>query len=157
MTTFFILSLSWFLLGSGFAANLPADETGDIKAIISVWRDTWQNKDMGRYRSFYSPNFSAGAHNYQTWMQHKTMLFKRPGKIFIQLSNLKVEPGGNSATVTFVQFYQSPAHSDMGEKKLILEKSEGAWKINFEQWKPLSKDARVIQDQAEILWIIHTF
>jgi hypothetical protein len=125
--------------------------TGDIDEIRSVvyaWADAWQNRNIQRYVSFYSPEFRSKGLDFNDWLQKKTEFFQGPGHIRVEISDLWVFMEDKNATARFIQRYQGPDVSDVGEKTLALVYSKNQWRIVLEQWMPLAMPARITKNQG---------
>jgi len=115
------------------------DDIHAVRAIIYDWIKAWQSKDLENYMSYYSPEFRSEKLDYQGWRGKKAILFKRPGLIFIEISNLLVFIEEKEARVSFIQEYTDARLSDVGEKSIRLRNSHGTWKIVSEQWQPIKR------------------
>lgn len=133
-----ILCVVQFCL-SGIAS---AGQIDDVRANVYAWRDSWENRDISSYMSFYSPDFRSEGLDYKGWMQKKTTLFKTTSDIQVEITDLGVFIEAEYATARFVQRYHDPKLSDVGEKTLTLVNSNGKWKIVSEAWKPLVMSVR---------------
>jgi len=118
---------------------LPSGDIDDVQALIYAWRDAWQGKDINRYISFYSPAVQTKSLDYIGLMKKKARLFQRPGTIAVELSDFEIRIDHQRAVARFIQRYQDSTISDVGEKTLILIKSNLTWKIISEEWQPLNK------------------
>ncbi|MFH2219804.1 MAG: AMIN domain-containing protein [Pseudomonadota bacterium] len=135
------LLLFVFLLGSTAA---PASAEIDVvRARISAWCNAWQNRDIDAYMSFYSPAFRSDGLDYLGWGLKKTETFKKPEDITVQIFDLWVLIEGNRAVARFVQQYARTSHKDVGEKILVLGKTNATWKIVSEAWSPLPGYSRL--------------
>ena len=130
------------LLVLGLTEVSGADHTSVIRALISSWREAWQRKDVDRITSFYSPDFKSERLDYQGLMARKARLFKKPGAISVKISGLEIKLNGKRAIARFVQRFKSPSYSDVGQKTLVLEKSDVKWVIISEAWRPFPEHAR---------------
>jgi murein L,D-transpeptidase YafK len=108
-----------------------------VRSIIFKWINTWQSRDLAGYMSYYSPEFRSGKLDYHGWQVKKTKLFKRPGVIFLEISNLLIFIEGKEAKVSFLQDYTDAYLADVGEKKMKLIKLNDSWNIISEEWKPI--------------------
>jgi ketosteroid isomerase-like protein len=140
-----ILCMVQFCL-SGIAS---AGQIDDVRANVYAWRDSWENRDINSYMSFYSPDFQSEGLDYKGWMQKKTKLFKTTFDIQVEITDLGVFIEAEHATARFVQRYQDPKLSDVGEKTLTMVNSNGKWKIVSEAWKPLEMSARPTEKTAQ--------
>lgn len=127
---------------------LPAGDIDDVQTLIYAWRDAWQDKDINRYISFYSPVYQTKSLNYIGLMKKKAQLFQRPGAIAVELSDFDIRIDHQRAVSRFIQRYQDSTISDVGEKTLILIKSNLTWKIISEEWQPLNKPIPAAKEDA---------
>lgn len=109
-----------------------------VRSIIFKWINAWQSKDLAGYMSYYSPEFRTGKLDYHGLRAKKTRLFKRPGVIFLEISNLLISIEGQEAKVSFLQDYTDAYLADVGEKNVKLIKLNDSWKIIAEEWKPIN-------------------
>ena len=109
-----------------------------VRALISDWADSWQQKDIDRYMSYYSRNFNSGGLDYSAWQEKKAKLFSRPGSVSLKVSDLWVVVAGNQASASFIQHYRDAHYSDVGEKTINLVQNNGKWQIVSEAWQPLN-------------------
>jgi hypothetical protein len=115
------------------------DDIHAVRGIIYDWIKAWQSKDLVSYMSYYSPEFHSEKLDYQGWRRKKATLFKRPGLIFVEISNLLVFIEEKEAKVSFIQEYTDARLSDVGEKSIRLRYSHGTWKIVSEKWQPIKR------------------
>ena len=113
----------------------------DIRSMVYSWADAWQNRNIRRYLSFYNPEFRSKGLDFNDWRQKKTKFFQRPGHIRLEISDLWVFIEDKNATARFIQRYEGPNLSDVGEKTLGLVYSKNQWRIVSEQWVPLKPPA----------------
>jgi len=114
------------------------NEIHAVRSIIYKWINAWQSKDFAGYMSYYSRKFRSGTLDYHSWQVKKTKLFKRPGVIFLEISNLLIFIEGKEAKVSFLQDYTDAYLADVGEKNMKLIKLNDSWKIIAEEWKPIN-------------------
>ncbi|MBW1753951.1 MAG: hypothetical protein JRJ46_12840 [Deltaproteobacteria bacterium] len=114
------------------------NEIHAVRSIIVKWINAWQSRDLAGYMSYYSPEFRSGKLDYHGWQIKKTKLFKRPGVIFLEISNLLIFIEGKEAKVSFLQDYTDAYLADVGEKNMKLIKLNDSWKIISEEWKPIN-------------------
>jgi len=129
----------------------PAGETGSswkdqnveninaVRNLISDWANSWQEKNIDRYMSYYSPTFRSGGLDYAAWQDKKAQLFKKSGNLSLKVSDLWVVVQGTQASASFIQHYQNENYVDVGEKTVNLVQDDGKWKIISEEWRPLSR------------------
>ncbi|MCJ7539912.1 MAG: hypothetical protein MUO88_09655 [Desulfobacterales bacterium] len=117
--------------------NIEAINT--VRALISDWADSWQEKNIDRYMSYYSRNFRSGGLDYSGWQDKKARLFKKSGSVSLKVSDLWVFIEGNHASASFIQHYRDAHYADIGEKMINLVKNNGKWQIISEEWRPISR------------------
>ena len=138
-----ILCLILFGL-AGIAPAVWAGKIDDVRASVYAWCNSWQNRDIDTYMSFYSHNFRSNGLDYQGWMQKKKKRFKMINDLRVDIFDLGVFIEGESAVATFIQRYKDSKISDVGEKTLTMIYTGGKWKIVTEEWKALKMPARII-------------
>ena len=119
--------------------NKNIEKINAIRAIVYMWAQAWENKDLNNYMTYYNPKFQTGDIGYHLWQEKKAKVFQRPGNISIEINDLWVFAEGNYATASFIQKYQDAKHSDIGEKILKFIHVNGTWQIVSENWKPLKR------------------
>lgn len=127
------------------AGIASAGKIDDVRANVYAWSKSWQSRDIDSYMSFYSQDFRSDGLDYQGWKQKSEKLFKMPGDIRVDISDLCVFIEAEYATAIFLQRYQDPKISDVGEKTLTLVNSNGRWEIVSEMWKPLAMPGKITQ------------
>jgi len=130
------------------AGIASAGQIDDVRAYVYAWRNSWENRNISSYMSFYSPDFRSEGLDYKGWMQRKTELFKTDGDIQVEITDLGVFIEAEYATARFVQQYHDSKVSDVGEKTLTMVNTDGKWKIVSEAWKPLAMSAQTIKEMA---------
>jgi hypothetical protein len=125
-----------------------AGNIDDIRSVVYAWADAWQNRNIQRYVSFYSPEFRSKGLDFNGWLQKKVESFQRPGPIRVELSDVWVFIEGKNATARFIQRYQGPNLSDVGEKILKLVYFKDQWRIVSEQWTPLELPVPMTKNQT---------
>lgn len=114
-----------------------------IKRMISQWQQVWQDKEIQRYMTYYSQDFSSGGLNRTRWKKHKSRINKRYGHINITIRDLDVKLlSSERATASFYQEYCADKYQDQGRKTLQLIKRDEKWKIRREIWIPLPKSKK---------------
>ena len=69
------------------------------------------------------------------WLAYKERLNKAYSYINVKGEDIKIVRNGATATVTFLQIYESSAHKARGKKTLMLKMEDGKWKIFRETFK----------------------
>lgn len=119
--------------------NKNIEMINTVRTLIMDWADSWREKNIDRYLSYYSRTFRSGNFDYKGWQDRKAQLFKRPGAISLQVSDLSVVVEGVHASASFVQHYRDAHYTDIGEKTINLVQNDGKWQIISEEWRPLSR------------------
>jgi murein L,D-transpeptidase YafK len=96
-------------------------ELDDVLRVIETWRTSWKRKDIDRYMSLYSPDFTASGKNWQQWKNHKARLAKQYKKIKVDVQNLRVLQNDGLVLASFVQKYSNEYFSSAGRKTLYLK------------------------------------
>ncbi len=113
----------------------PADPTIAIESAVEVWARAWATKDVERYLTAYSIDFSpASGLSRDAWETQRRQRFARPGAVEVSLSALQVEIlGPDRALARFDQAYAAPGYRDRVRKQLELRRREQEWKIEREE------------------------
>ena len=113
-----------------------AKKVEKLKAFDTIlkWRNAWQSRDVKGYLSMYSKHFKpAKKLSRKTWEKKRRGSLTRPKYIVVGIENLIVEMKSDSkAVATFIQDYTSDRYADTVNKKLVLVKEGGSWKISRE-------------------------
>ena len=117
--------------------NVEAINT--VRALILDWADSWQEKDIDRYLSFYSRDFRSGKLDYAAWQDKKARVFKKSGSVSLKVTDLGVVIEGDHASASFIQHYRDAHYTDIGEKTINLVQNDGKWHIISEEWRPISR------------------
>ena len=92
-----------------------------ITARVNDWADAWRHKDYDSYSKFYSDNFTPEPPlSREAWATQRKQRLSTPGKINLELSNLKVTCDGDKATAVFDQDYSVTTY------KLFKKQTDGA-------------------------------
>jgi tetratricopeptide (TPR) repeat protein len=118
------------------AASTPAgavatgSENDHVLAQVNEWAKAWSGKDISRYLSFYGPGFKAPkGESRQAWeTQRRARIVKRES-IRVSVESPVVTMKDGTATVYFLQRYVSGKVDTKDRKILVMQKSDGQWKI----------------------------
>lgn len=93
-------------------ANKPAAKpalacsTDEITSRVNDWASAWQHKDFDNYIKFYADKFSPEPPlSREDWEKQRKSRLSTPGKINLELSNIKVTCDGDKAKAEFDQDY----------------------------------------------------
>ncbi len=138
------------IVGDTFLATAPAGESVDttyslvstaralrsrqtgkeaIAALVDKWLQAWSGKDIKGYGASYSMNFRSKQMDKQKWLDYKARLNKTYRYINVSAENTRITRSKGTATVTFMQTYESNVHTTKGMKTLTLKLEDGKWKI----------------------------
>jgi hypothetical protein len=132
----------------GLAGIASAGKIDDVRARVYAWCKSWQDRDIKTYMTFYSPNFRSNGLDYRGWIQKKNRRFKIVHDLRVDVFDLGVFIEGESAVARFIQRYQDPKISNVGEKTLTMIYTGGKWQIVSEVWKPIKAPPRIIGEAA---------
>jgi len=121
-----------------FAATTDAHT--EIATVLRLWKASWQSGDIDRYARHYGPAFSYKGQDLSWWISRKKRLFSGTRAHSVRLSGVCINVKGATATAEFVQRYASDTVSDIGLKKLRLQKEKGQWTISGETWEKLTHE-----------------
>lgn len=112
------------------AASAEADA---IKARVTGWAEAWSKKDVAGYLSYYAPSFAVpGGRSRAAWEAERRARVAKPGKISVDLEDIRVELNGDKATVRFRQHYSSFNFDASAAKVLEMTRHGGTWAISRE-------------------------
>ena len=96
-------------------------ERDEVVRIIETWRMSWEKKDVDKYMSLYSPDFTSSGKNWQQWKEHKARLAKQYNKIKVDVQNLRILQNDGLVLASFIQKYSNEYFSSSGMKTLYLK------------------------------------
>jgi len=129
------------------AGVVLAGDIDTVRALVFAWSKAWQNRDIDRYMSFYSPAFKSKGLGYESWKKKKAVVFRDSRRIRMEMYDLWVFIEGKYAIARFVQSYDGQTSEDTGEKTLLLVKPGDTWQIVSEEWKPLVIPKKPVQSK----------
>lgn len=116
------------------AAEPPASAAdGDraaIESALRAWARAWSTQDLTAYFFAYGRDFvPEGGLTRAAWETQRRDRISRPGRIAVNISNVRTEPTAGGIRASFVQAYESDNFSDTVTKTLDLVREDGNWKI----------------------------
>jgi tetratricopeptide (TPR) repeat protein len=118
------------------AAGIPAgaaatnSESEQVLAQLNGWAKAWSGKDFARYLSFYGPGFKAPkGESRQAWEKQRRARIVKRETIRVSVESPAVTMKDGTATVYFTQRYISGKVDTKDRKILVMQKSDGQWKI----------------------------
>jgi len=106
----------------------------EVFDFLTAWKDSWEQRDIERFISFYAPSFTNGKRNRAGWKEYKRDLFHKNRKITLELTPYQVLRHNDYLTVTFLQDYRTDRYHDTGIKRLFLVRNQDQWRILAEEW-----------------------
>lgn len=104
-------------------------ENKKIKKLLHLWKLAWETKNLDDYISFYSKAFTKGKHNWESYKKYKNNIFNQPGKISIDIKNIKIQWYNYTVIASFNQTYNSETIHSTIKKMLHLQLENEGWKI----------------------------
>lgn len=115
------------------AKPAPAAAKGDaVEAAVMAWAEAWAKRDVDTYLAAYASDFAASGMTRDAWTAQRRDRISAPKSIDVQISNLKIDQQGDSASATFRQAYRSDLLSSTVTKTLKLVLQNGQWRITSE-------------------------
>jgi tetratricopeptide (TPR) repeat protein len=111
------------------AAPQPAVANSGVEAAVASWAQAWSRQDVDAYLAAYAADFSADGLSRADWEAQRRARISAPKRIEVQISGLKVEQQGDTASATFRQSYRSDRLSSTATKTLKLSLQNGQWRI----------------------------
>jgi tetratricopeptide (TPR) repeat protein len=114
------------------AAEKPAaDPAAEILKAVNGWAEAWSRKDVGAYLAHYARDFKTpDGETRAEWEKMRRARIEAPKSISVSLAEPRVTmQGADRATVRFRQSYRSDVFKGNSAKTLVMQKTEGGWKI----------------------------
>jgi murein L,D-transpeptidase YafK len=96
-------------------------EREQVVRILETWRTSWERKDVDKYMSLYSPDFTASGKNWQQWKEHKARLAQQYKRIKVDVQNLQILKNDELVVASFVQKYSNEHFNSTGRKTIYLK------------------------------------
>ncbi len=111
---------------------------GDVARVVTEWAEAWSDQRVDDYLAFYADSFAPGDGSSRSdWAALRRERVSGPEYIRVNVAILdSTVAGGDLATVTFMQAYESDRFSDQVTKTLEFARREGEWKIVRETAEP---------------------
>ncbi|HRF12644.1 MAG TPA: tetratricopeptide repeat protein [Candidatus Accumulibacter phosphatis] len=115
------------------AAAAAGDEEAVTKA-LQAWANAWSRKDAKAYLAYYAADFrTPRGIPRKAWEIERTRPMNKPGRLQVEIEDIKVSFADDKATVRLRQHYSSPYLKSSVTKTIILVKSRGRWLIQQER------------------------
>jgi ketosteroid isomerase-like protein len=106
----------------------------EVGRAIQAWAAAWSRKDVKTYLNAYAKEFQPpGRQSRGAWEAERTQRVSKPGRIDVDIDNLRVAVDGDTATAYFRQTYSSANLNSTGAKVLVMVKRDGRWQIKQER------------------------
>jgi tetratricopeptide (TPR) repeat protein len=110
-------------------APAPAAASPNVEAAINNWAQAWSRRDMNAYLAAYASDFASSGMTRAAWEAQRRDRITAPKTIDVQISDLKIDQQGNTASATFRQAYRSDLLRSTVTKTLKLALQDGQWRI----------------------------
>lgn len=115
------------------AATAPANK--NVEAAITRWAQAWSARDVDAYLAAYADDYAGDGLSRSAWEAQRRSRILGPKTIDVKISDLKIEPQGDTARATFSQAYRSDRLRSTVTKTLDLALQNGEWRIVGEHSK----------------------
>ena len=105
------------------------DKRGELTGIIDEWLISWNEKDIDRYKSFYSEKFSPEGKDRARWKEYRSDPSKNNESIDVEINNLLLLHNNDIIVTSFDQVYKTPSENIYSRKRLYLAREKSRWKI----------------------------
>ena len=109
-------------------AQQPAP-AGSVEAAVAAWAGAWARRDVAAYLAAYAADYAAPGLSRSAWETQRRTRIEAPSSISVEITGLKVETAGDSATATFQQAYRSDRLSSTVNKTLRFAQIGDQWRI----------------------------
>lgn len=123
-------------------------EAKELLNSLEVWRHSWETKNIDRYMSFYSPQFTSSSMDWRQWKDYKERLAKKYGKIHVEIDNISLYKNDGLVMAMFNQKYSTGGFHSQGEKRLFLRQNSKEWKIIGEFFEPVDRGRRTAKKRS---------
>jgi tetratricopeptide (TPR) repeat protein len=113
----------------------PAQTNNSVEAAINRWVRAWTARDVDAYLAAYASDYAADGMSRNSWEAQRRASITGPKHIDVQLSELKIDLRGDTASATFRQSYRSDRLESTVTKTLKLALQNGQWRIIGESSK----------------------
>lgn len=112
-------------------------QKNEVLNTVAAWAAAWSSRNIKKYLSFYAVDFKTpDGLSRADWEASRTERIHTPKSIRVNIINAKVQFSDNGhATVKFRQSYRSSHLRSLGNKTLLMAKSDGKWQILEERAK----------------------
>jgi murein L,D-transpeptidase YafK len=119
-------------------------EKEELEKVVESWRKAWEGKQVEKYMSFYSPQFTSGSKDWKQWKEYKTRLAKQYRDIKVEINNLALLRNEGVVMASFHQRYRTSGFDSQGVKKLFLQQNSNQWRIMGEFFEAPEERPKVV-------------
>lgn len=102
----------------------------DTEQLTRQWADAWAKKDVARYISFYSPDYSSPPElPRESWIEGRRRRILQAQELTIQITRVEVTREGDEVSVRFQQHYRTTRINAISNKILRWRRLQNDWKI----------------------------
>jgi tetratricopeptide (TPR) repeat protein len=110
-------------------APVPAAASSNVEAAINNWAQAWSRRDVNAYLAAYASDYASSGMTRSAWEAQRRDRITAPKTIDVQISDLKIDQQGDTASATFRQAYRSNLLRSTVTKTLKLALQDGQWRI----------------------------
>ena len=102
--------------------------------MIEGWARAWSRKDAKAYFAHYAADFRPPrGMTRKAWEEGRLRPMRKPGRLLVEVEDIRVAFADGKATVRFRQTFTSPALTSTVAKTLVLVRSGSRWLIQEER------------------------
>jgi ketosteroid isomerase-like protein len=102
----------------------------DTERLTRQWADAWAKKDVARYISFYSPDYSSPPEMPRdSWIEGRRRRILQAQELMIQITQVEVIHEGDEVSVRFQQHYRATRMNSIATKILRWRRLGEHWRI----------------------------
>lgn len=116
------------------AGSDPSAARAHVVAALKKWAQAWSKQNVQMYLAAYSDDYEPqGGQSLADWIKQRGNHFKSGKHTQATLADIKVAfDNPNRAIATFDERYQSPNQPDDEQKRVVLVREDGGWRIKKE-------------------------
>lgn len=114
---------------------LAAAERDAVNTAVDTWALSWAAQDVEGYLNAYADDYRPpSGESHEQWRALRRERLRRPAYIDVQLADRRLSRVDSDVVeVRFRQHYRSDSYSDFSDKRLLLRRQAGEWKIALEE------------------------
>lgn len=133
---FRIVGSGWKPGEFGMQADYLETVTTQVGSVLEAWRKAWEAGDVDDYMAFYLPSArQQGKTGIKGIRQHKERIWAKAAPRMVHISGLRIQTDPKGIRADMMQMYKdSSGRGDKGTKTLLLQPTDGTWRILTEDW-----------------------